>query len=204
MARARSPTSTTARPCPPRTWSAVLRVPAALPAGNTLCLACFLRVYDACIASHRITSHDTASHRTAAHRAHRIAAQRDPEYAGCPPNCAASTLVRSQVVCANCLDVSLFGRRRAFGSADDARHDTLLSWALKKGVGRDEGGREDSALGLSDDGCFTNRMIDVRRRLLDVLGMDRKRVEVRTGPDVVLLVCKPSSWCLVAVVSGTL
>lgn len=55
----------------------------------------------------------------------------------------------------------------------------LLSWALKKGVGRDQGGREDSSLGLYDDGCFTNRMSDVRRRLLAVLGMDRKKVEVR-------------------------
>ncbi|CAM9182126.1 unnamed protein product, partial [Scytosiphon promiscuus] len=72
--------------------------------------------------------------------------------------------------------------RRAFGSADDARHDMLLSWALKEGVGRDQGGREDSALGLCVDGCFTNRMSDIRWRLLDVMGMDRKKVEVFLTP----------------------
>lgn len=68
-------------------------------------------------------------------------------------------------------------KRRAFGSADDARHDLLLNWALKKGVGRDKG-REDSSQGLYDDGCFTNHMNDIRRRLLNVLSMDRKKVEV--------------------------
>lgn len=68
-------------------------------------------------------------------------------------------------------------RRRAFDSADCARHDLLLSWALKKGVGRDQG-REESSQGLYDDGCFTNRMSDIRRRLLDVLGLHRKDVEV--------------------------
>ena len=67
--------------------------------------------------------------------------------------------------------------RRAFDSADYARHDLLLSWALKKGVGRDQG-RENSSQGLYDDGCFTNRMSDIRRRLLDVLGLHRKNVEV--------------------------
>ncbi|CAM9176082.1 unnamed protein product, partial [Hapterophycus canaliculatus] len=72
--------------------------------------------------------------------------------------------------------------RRAFGSADDARHDMLLSWALKKGVGRDHGEREGSALGLYDDGCFTNRMSDIRRRLLDVMGIDRKKVEAFLTP----------------------
>ncbi|CAM9784331.1 unnamed protein product [Ectocarpus sp. 4 AP-2014] len=71
--------------------------------------------------------------------------------------------------------------RRAFGSADDARHDLLLTWALKKGVGRDQT-RDDSTRELYDDGGFTNRMSDVRRRLLDVLGMDRKTAEVFLTP----------------------
>ncbi|CAM9905957.1 unnamed protein product [Pylaiella littoralis] len=71
--------------------------------------------------------------------------------------------------------------RRAFGSADDARHDLLLTWALKKGVGRDTG-REDFSQGLYDDGCFTNRMNDMRRRLLNVLSMDRKKVEAFLTP----------------------
>ncbi|CAN0071799.1 unnamed protein product, partial [Ectocarpus fasciculatus] len=71
--------------------------------------------------------------------------------------------------------------RRVFGSADDTRHDLLLTWALKKGVGRDQG-RDDSTRELYDDGGFTNRMSDVRRRLLDVLGMDRKTVEVFLTP----------------------
>lgn len=67
--------------------------------------------------------------------------------------------------------------RRAFGSADDARHDMLLNWALKKGVGRDQG-MEGYSEGLDHEGCFTNRMSDIRRRLLDVFGMDQKQVEV--------------------------
>ncbi|CAB1099869.1 unnamed protein product [Ectocarpus sp. CCAP 1310/34] len=77
--------------------------------------------------------------------------------------------------------------RRAFGSADDARHDLLLTWALKKGVGRDQT-RDDSTHELYDDGGFTNRMSDVRRRLLDVLGMDRNTVESADGPAVTSIV----------------
>lgn len=60
-----------------------------------------------------------------------------------------------------------------------------------KGVGRDLA-MEDYSHGTDDDGCFTNRMSDIRQRLLDVFGMNRKNAEVgdRQQHVDVLLECR--------------
>lgn len=72
--------------------------------------------------------------------------------------------------------------RRTFDSADAARHDMLVNWALKAGVGRDQGGANWREVGndADDEGGFADRMEDIRRRLLEVFDLDGKTVEVRT------------------------
>lgn len=50
----------------------------------------------------------------------------------------------------------------------------LFDWALKPGFDTHEAGEETH----DEDGSFTRRMGDIRRRLLDVLGMDKTAAEV--------------------------
>lgn len=76
--------------------------------------------------------------------------------------------------------------RRAFDSADAARQEFLLSWSLQPGASWKHGWTESAeeeeeereAEMKKDDG-FGTRMDNVRRRLLGVLGVDRKAAEVR-------------------------
>lgn len=58
--------------------------------------------------------------------------------------------------------------RRSFDSADAARQDMLLNWALKP-----EGG---------DKGGFSQRVTDIRQRLLSVLELDEETAEVFLTP----------------------
>lgn len=71
--------------------------------------------------------------------------------------------------------------RRTFAAADEVRHELLLDWVLNPRQDM----KENRTVGAKIDGCFADRMDDVRRRLLHVLGMDMDQGNVE--------VCRVSS-----------